>query len=48
MGLPEDYPLPVRYNNAYHLAGDGVAVPVVAWLRQHLIEPALIAVEEVA
>lgn len=41
MGLPEDYPLPTRYNDAYHLVGDGVAVPVVSWLARTLIEPAL-------
>ncbi len=50
MGLPEDYTLPKRYNDAYRLAGDGVAVPVVEWLARHVIEPALItiAAEEVA
>lgn len=41
MGLPEDYPLPKRYNDAYHLVGDGVAVPVVSWLARTVIEPAL-------
>lgn len=37
MGLPEAYLLPKRYNDAYHLAGDGVAVPVVAHIAQHLL-----------
>ena len=32
MGLPDSYELPENYNEAYHLAGDGVVVPVV---RQH-------------
>lgn len=41
MGLPENYKLPARYNDAYHLAGDGVVVPVVAHLRQHLFNPIL-------
>jgi DNA (cytosine-5)-methyltransferase 1 len=41
MGLPEDYPLPERYNDAYHLIGDGVAVPVVSWLARTVIEPSL-------
>jgi DNA (cytosine-5)-methyltransferase 1 len=41
MGLPDEYPLPARYNDAYRLAGDGVAVPVVSWLARRLIEPAL-------
>jgi DNA (cytosine-5)-methyltransferase 1 len=37
MGMPEDYPLPKSYNEAYHLFGDGLAVPVVRWLEQHLL-----------
>jgi DNA (cytosine-5)-methyltransferase 1 len=41
MGLPEEYFLPQRYNDAYHLTGDGVVVDVVAHLRRHLFEPAL-------
>ena len=41
MGLPDSYILPARYNDAYHLAGDGVVVPVVAHLARHLIEPVL-------
>jgi len=41
MGLPEDYPLPPRYNDAYHLAGDGLVVPVVRHLAAHVIEPLL-------
>lgn len=41
MGLPETYVLPRRYNDAYKLAGDGVAVPVVRHLAQHIFEPIL-------
>jgi DNA (cytosine-5)-methyltransferase 1 len=41
MGLPEDYELPQSYNEAYHLAGDGVAVPVVSFIASHLLEPIL-------
>jgi DNA (cytosine-5)-methyltransferase 1 len=41
MGLPDDYALPARYNDAYHLTGDGVVVDVVGHLRRHLFEPAL-------
>lgn len=41
MGLPETYPLPERYNEAYRLIGDGVAVPVVSWLARTVIEPTL-------
>ncbi|HLH44695.1 MAG TPA: DNA (cytosine-5-)-methyltransferase [Bryobacteraceae bacterium] len=39
MGVPEDYPLPENYNVAYHLFGDGLAVPVVSWLERHLLRP---------
>lgn len=39
MGLRDNYILPARYNDAYHVAGDGVAVPVVAHLRAHLFDP---------
>jgi DNA (cytosine-5)-methyltransferase 1 len=39
MGVPDSYPLPSGYNDAYHLFGDGVAVPVVSWLQQHLLWP---------
>lgn len=39
MGLPDSYRLPARYNDAYHLAGDGVAVPVVRHLAATLLEP---------
>ncbi|MFH1465618.1 MAG: DNA cytosine methyltransferase [Pseudomonadota bacterium] len=41
MGLPDSYELPRRYNEAYHLTGDGVVVPVVRHLAHHLIEPLL-------
>jgi len=39
MGVPDSYPLPMAYNDAYHLFGDGVAVPVVSWLENHLLWP---------
>lgn len=41
MGLPDDYVLPRNYNEAYHLTGDGVVVPVVRYLAEHLFEPLL-------
>jgi DNA (cytosine-5)-methyltransferase 1 len=41
MGLPEEYRLPERYNEAYHLTGDGVAVPVVRAIANAIIEPTL-------
>lgn len=41
MGLPDDYQLPEKYNEAYHLTGDGVAVPVVRHLADHIFMPVL-------
>jgi DNA (cytosine-5)-methyltransferase 1 len=41
MGLDDGYVLPARYNEAYHLTGDGVAVPVVRHIAHELIEPCL-------
>ncbi len=41
MGLDEKYVLPDNYNVAYHLAGDGVVVPVVAHLSKYLLTPLL-------
>lgn len=39
MGLPDDYVLPARYNDAYHLVGDGLAVPVIRFLSDNLLLP---------
>lgn len=41
MGLPEEYKLPSSYNEAYHLLGDGLVVPVVRFLAENLLEPIL-------
>lgn len=41
MGLDENYKLPRNYNEAYHLTGDGVAVPVVRHIAHHILEPLL-------
>lgn len=41
MGIPDSYVLPERYNEAYHLVGDGVAVPVVRFLAEQIFEPVL-------
>jgi DNA (cytosine-5)-methyltransferase 1 len=41
MGLPDSYRLPAAATAALHVAGDGVAVPVVRWLAQELLEPLL-------
>ncbi len=41
MGLPDSYKLPEKYNDAYHLAGDGVVVPVVRFLAETILEPVL-------
>jgi DNA (cytosine-5)-methyltransferase 1 len=42
MGLPESYRLPKKYNDAYHLVGDGLAVPVIRHLAANILEPILI------
>jgi DNA (cytosine-5)-methyltransferase 1 len=41
MGLDDSYELPQRYNDAYHLTGDGVVVDVVKYLAENLLEPHL-------
>lgn len=41
MGLPDDYKLPARSNDAYHLTGDGVVVPVVRHIVGSIVEPCL-------
>jgi DNA (cytosine-5)-methyltransferase 1 len=46
MGLDDNYELPKRYNDAYHLAGDGVAVPVVAHLARNIFEPIIEAARQ--
>ena len=42
MGLPESYRVPERTTAALLVVGDGVAVPVVRWLAEHLLEPMLL------
>lgn len=41
MGLPDTYELPPRYNEAYHLTGDGVVVHVVKHLSENILIPLL-------
>ena len=41
MGLHDEYILPTRYNDAYHVCGDGVCVPVVRHIAAHILEPIL-------
>ena len=41
MGLRDSYKLPGNYNEAYHVTGDGVVVPVVRHLRKLIFEPLL-------
>ena len=43
MGVPEDYKLPLNYNEAYHLMGDGLAVPVVDWIARYILDPLALA-----
>jgi len=39
MGVPDTFTLPQKYNEAYKAMGDGVVVPVVRWLSEHLLVP---------
>ena len=39
MGLADDYTLPGNYNEAYHLLGDGLVVPVIAFLGGNIAAP---------
>ncbi|MFA6970694.1 MAG: DNA cytosine methyltransferase [Gallionella sp.] len=39
MGLPDYYVLPEKYNEAYHLTGDGLVVPVISHLARHILDP---------
>lgn len=41
MGIDDSYRLPTNYNEAYHLIGDGLVVPVVTWLSDHILVPAI-------
>lgn len=41
MGIPNSYLLPNNYNAAYHIAGDGVVVPVVRYLAENIFEAVL-------
>lgn len=41
MGIGDDYLLPENYNEAYGLIADGVVVPVVRHLAEHILEPIL-------
>ncbi|MFJ6025783.1 DNA cytosine methyltransferase [Brevundimonas sp. NPDC092305] len=41
MGLQDNYRLPHSESAALRLTGDGVAVPVVAWLSEQLLKPLL-------
>lgn len=46
MGLPESYVLPKRYNDTYHLTGDGLVVPAVSWVEQHIIRPIALSAQK--
>ncbi|MDG1170938.1 MAG: DNA cytosine methyltransferase [Sulfitobacter sp.] len=41
MGLSDQFKMPERYNQAYKVAGDGVAVPIVSYLNKTLFEKIL-------
>ena len=42
MGLPDDYVLPKAYNEAYHLTGDGLVVPVVRYIAEEIVVPMML------
>ena len=46
MGVQDKYPVPSKYNDAYHLFGDGVAVPVANWLSRYLLLPLVSSAEQ--
>ncbi|RYF41753.1 MAG: hypothetical protein EOO38_20380 [Cytophagaceae bacterium] len=46
MGLPDTYKIPEKYTDSYYLFGDGLAVPVVAWLTNFLLEPLARCIDE--
>ena len=48
MGLHDDYRLPKSANGALHVVGDGVAVPVVRFLAERLLEPLLNGASRIA
>jgi DNA (cytosine-5)-methyltransferase 1 len=48
MGLSDSYGLPKAATSALHVAGDGVAVPVVRWLAGELLEPLLAGASAIA
>lgn len=48
MGLPDEFELPENYNEAYHLTGDGVVVPVVRHIAGNIIEPLLTALTKLS
>ena len=48
MGLPDAYKLPADRTATYSLTGDGVVVPAVGFLAEHLLEPVLRAQKDLA
>ena len=48
MGLPDSFVLPTNALQALALCGDGVAVPVVRFLAEHILDPVLRAQRDLA
>jgi DNA (cytosine-5)-methyltransferase 1 len=46
MGIPDSYILPKNYNEAYHIAGDGLAVPAVAWIERQILSPLMESIKQ--
>ncbi len=47
-GLPDDFVLPDALSSAVKCIGDGLSIPVVAWLGKHVLAPLVKAAREVA
>ena len=45
MGLPDSYVLPVTSSKAYKLCGDGLCVPVIRHIAEHLVQRLLMAAD---
>lgn len=38
MGVPDEYCVPMNYNDGYHVFGDGLAVPAVQFIKDNLLD----------
>jgi len=45
-GVPDDFPLPANTNQALTGFGDAVCVPVVTWLAKHILNQAMVDIQD--